>query len=698
MTVYYYNPNDVQDNPYQPRRHYSRKDIDERAKSIKEIGLQQIPSGRLVDGKPQLLFGHIRKRAFIKLHKEDKIWQFPVDIQELTDEQMAIGGLAENLERSDITPLDVALAVDKILTDFPDQTETALAKKINMTQGNVANMRRVVKLPEKILEKVEDGSINFTMARELCVFQGVSAGTYSKYDHKLEKSVEHEKGPEYLMLKALEGLATHLRYYNGKATVNAMKKMIYDVCVEQLRHLEPGQGWRGNQDPLFDTRAAGCLKCKSMIRANRTSSEVKHFCYNFDCWDAKQKEHREARAAEAIKQMQVDVAAIVKGQEEKLVDVPKEIIDQAVEVVATEPAKDDDDICRHIPQEEVEYARERISKLFGTGRPCLGCINIGHCPGNICHLVSGGVKAGDEVWECEGLLRPGDAEKLREKAAAVPDEVKDILKGAVGTRAELLDINELRVGGYNQDLQTGYTCLNEDTWIGGNSWNGGKYGKWIDHLLDPQECTERCTAGFHYAYDSKQRFDRDEKNPAVLFVCSNQKCLAKKKSAYTRSINEEGQARRRAENIAIKKAAQETTTLDRVRMIVIIKTMIESDSYSYRSKTELSDFLWDRLFPETTKEGRKNQALYASLHNVTLRSEQEIAAALVEGCLRLSQDQTDNMTSYKIKTREQLGWLGIDVVVKKKEKKEPDPEPEATKAKAKKKPGKASKKEKAVVK
>jgi ParB family chromosome partitioning protein len=153
----------IQDNPFQPRLTYHRNDVDELAASIKVNGLLQVPVARRKDGKVELGFGHLRKRAFLKLSKEDKKWtMMPLDIRELSDEQMALFALEENLKRRDITPIEVARAVDKYLEAFTDKTETDLAAMLNMTQGNVSNMRRVLRLPADILEKIDEGRISFT--------------------------------------------------------------------------------------------------------------------------------------------------------------------------------------------------------------------------------------------------------------------------------------------------------------------------------------------------------------------------------------------------------------------------------------------------------------------------------------------------------------------------------------------------------
>ena len=231
--IVYETPDNIIDNPYQPRRGYSLSKVDEIASSIEANGLLEVPMGRRKGDKIELAFGHVRKRAYAKLHKKNaKQWPaMPVEIRDLTDEQMAIYALEENLKRSDITPVNVARSVTKYMELFPETKEIDIAGKLSMTQGNISNMRRVMRLPEKILEKIDAGRISFTMARELCIFEGLTAaGEDSHFDRKEGKQVNTPKDSEWLMLntvKDIETPGTIGRYGMCSPTVEGMQKAIH---------------------------------------------------------------------------------------------------------------------------------------------------------------------------------------------------------------------------------------------------------------------------------------------------------------------------------------------------------------------------------------------------------------------------------------------------------------------------------------
>jgi len=247
----------IQDNPYQVGS-YHRKDIEDLAHSIKIYGLLQVPPGRRKDGDVELCFGHLRKRAFAKLAKKDplKFGKMPVDIRDLSDNQMALFALEENLKRRDITPIELARAVDNYLNRFLEKTEVEVAEYLNMTKGNVSNMRRVLKLPEKIIEKIDSGKINFTQGRELIILE------------KLEHSEE-------LMTTAILGIRTESMGFGHANTVEGMQQAVHDVIRNHCRPL--AKQWGGYRyDLLFDTRAAGCLDCDKMIRTHPNKSATAH--------------------------------------------------------------------------------------------------------------------------------------------------------------------------------------------------------------------------------------------------------------------------------------------------------------------------------------------------------------------------------------------------------------------------------------
>ena len=309
----------IDDNPFNPRLYYKPAKIAEKAISIRENGLLQKPKARIRDGRVQVAFGGYRRRAFLKLQKDEpKKWStMPLEIEEMTDDQMVIFALEENLKRDDNSPIEVARAIEAYFAHYPEATETRMAQKLNMTQGHISNMRRVLTLPEKVLEKVDEGRISFTMGRELLVLKGLHAGSTSEWSTKDGATIEHPKDDDFLMREAIKSIRTPDsspdRYSSEAPTVDGMRRAIASVVAHHFKQLDkevPGHYYSYGGTPLFDSREAGCLKCEKMVLTHPTKSGTAHYCTDSKCWEKYQKAHQTKMAAQAVAKRQADLHRI----------------------------------------------------------------------------------------------------------------------------------------------------------------------------------------------------------------------------------------------------------------------------------------------------------------------------------------------------------------------------------------------------
>ena len=653
MSVIMIDPEKVEDNPYQPRSHYPRKTIDEIAYSIEQIGIIHIPTGRQVDGHYELAEGHLRKRAYIKLKKKSpkKFGEMPLDIREISDRDMAIIALEENLRRQDITPLDQARAIDLYLTNFTDISETSLAKTLNMTQGNISNMRRVLKCPAEVLQKIVDGKINFTMGRELLVFQGLNVGFEDEY--RGGKTVKVPKDEKWLMLKAVSGVGGQ---YGRPATVDGIKRCIFNVAEAHLKWLDKQhQSWRPDLNPLFDTRAAGCLKCPKMIRAFETKSKARHFCTDFKCWEKKQEAHKKKQAAEAKKKMEADIAQRLEETEahnavvEKVTGDTPEVLENPEESTVGIPVLD----TAEEVLEEPGTISEEIPTFPTWEEVCKGCVQQKGCERTGRNIVSADEGGG---YACKDRVTKENYQAVRQKAKVdMPDSFKKLVKDRAGTRAIVLDLRELRLGMDRDELKAGHALLDGRFYTQGpdSSMFGGQWGQLLEAIDDPEECTERCTEGFHYAYDS------DKMDGEVHFVCSKPKCLTKKKAAFTRAKNAVGMAKKKAEMKAIKQAVAETKTIDKQRLLLIMEAQLQGNHVSRGYGGDHIEWLAKRLKVE--KEGGvvKQDQILKKLPGL---SEDELRKLLVEFCLITLRYEGD-VKGYRVQTTEKLNRMGIGIQV-----------------------------------
>jgi ParB/RepB/Spo0J family partition protein len=678
----------IHDNPYNPRAYYNPDKVADLASSIEQIGLLEPPQAiKLNPDAYEIAYGGFRLRAYKKLatKNKEKFGKMPLNIVKLTDEQMALFALEENLKRQDMTPLDTALAIDKYFEIFKEATEDQLAIKLSMTQGNISNMRRVVKLPKEVLEKVNEGKINFTMARELCILQGLNAGG--------------DKDEKWLMLDAIKGTTGS---YGEPNTVNGIKKSIYSTVRENFPCLdkETGYSYESHQT-LFDVQKIGCLKCEKMVKTNRTQSDIAHNCTDLACWEKHQQEHKDRIATEAKAKMTKDLVdraakaaenisqeiSQAKKEAKKVKADPKLTVNcdkcedtksyvacdhvkdpkcrLYVKLASAVPASSPTAAVAQLTQEDIKkldqlqtkeetaetdeeaiQAQKRRQQLQGReDYPCLSCANIGRCDGT---GVRSEIKEGKAVYICKDQTHSVQ-EVTRKATIEIPKELMDKISGVAGTRAQILDLRDLRMG-YYSELKQGHVLL--DSALD------------VISVENAKQCIYHCTEGFHYAFDSAHLDGR------TYFVCTNPRCLAQKKAAFTRDKNARGMLRKKAELKAIDQAATETTVIDIPRIKLIFLASLagrHQSSYSYNNSESEVEWLIKALklsdqFKDTYS--MRNEALpkiMAALNKLPL---QELAGMLVKFMLNSFVYQGD-IKDYRIQTTSALNLLHVSVEIPK---------------------------------
>ena len=150
--------------PGQPRRHFDENAIAELADSIGLRGLlQPIIVRRSPDGDGyQLVAGERRWRAA----QRAGLHQIPALVRELDDAATYEIALVENIQRQDLNAIEEASAYRRLIDDFGHNQE-ALAKLVGKSRSHVANLMRLLDLPESVQALVGDGSLAMGHARAL---------------------------------------------------------------------------------------------------------------------------------------------------------------------------------------------------------------------------------------------------------------------------------------------------------------------------------------------------------------------------------------------------------------------------------------------------------------------------------------------------------------------------------------------------
>jgi ParB/RepB/Spo0J family partition protein len=142
------------------RTRFQHQALRELADNIKDHGLAQPITLRLVGQGYQIVAGERRFRAFKLLEKEqpNRWTAIPAIIRDYTDEQADAIMLAENLHRADLDPIDEALAYQKRIDRY-GWTITELAKRANVTSGRVSSRLKLLKLIPEVQHLVKFGNM-----------------------------------------------------------------------------------------------------------------------------------------------------------------------------------------------------------------------------------------------------------------------------------------------------------------------------------------------------------------------------------------------------------------------------------------------------------------------------------------------------------------------------------------------------------
>ena len=153
---------EIKKNPYQPRTYFNEEKLNELKDSIEKNGLlQPIVVKKAVKGY-YIIAGERRYRAFELLGKKE----IPAIIKEMTDEEMMVFAVLENLQREDLSALEESESY-KNLMDKMSLTQEELANKLGKSRPYIANSLRLLKLPTEIKIKLEQGLISAAHARTL---------------------------------------------------------------------------------------------------------------------------------------------------------------------------------------------------------------------------------------------------------------------------------------------------------------------------------------------------------------------------------------------------------------------------------------------------------------------------------------------------------------------------------------------------
>ncbi|WP_439148730.1 ParB/RepB/Spo0J family partition protein [Sulfitobacter sp.] len=153
----------ISPNPEQPRKRFDTEDLNDLANSIREKGvIQPLIVRRRENGSFEIVAGERRWRAsqMAQLH------QLPVIIREFTDVEVLEVAIIENIQRADLNSVEEAAGYRQLMDRF-GHTQEKMAEALGKSRSHIANLLRLLNLPETVLEMVRKGDLSAGHARTL---------------------------------------------------------------------------------------------------------------------------------------------------------------------------------------------------------------------------------------------------------------------------------------------------------------------------------------------------------------------------------------------------------------------------------------------------------------------------------------------------------------------------------------------------
>ena len=161
--------NDIKRNKFQPRKNFTKENLEELTNSIKEQGVIQpivVRPDKLDNGKYEIIAGERRWLA----SQNAGLHEVPVVILNVDDAKSLEFAIVENVQRQDLNPIEEARGYQRLVDEFKYDQEK-LSKFVGKSRSYVANSLRLLSLSEEVLVLVEQGSITAGHARSLIGLQ-----------------------------------------------------------------------------------------------------------------------------------------------------------------------------------------------------------------------------------------------------------------------------------------------------------------------------------------------------------------------------------------------------------------------------------------------------------------------------------------------------------------------------------------------
>jgi ParB family chromosome partitioning protein len=211
----------IEPHPTQPRRHFDEAALTELAESIQERGLIQPIVVRPHGHRYEIVAGERRWRAA----QRARLHEVPVIVRDFDDKETLEVALLENIQREDLNPIEEAEAYQRLIDSY-GHTQDVLGKLVHKSRSHVANLLRLLDLPEKVRAMVATGALSMGHARalvsspdaEALAEEVVSRGLSVRDTEKLVRGTQQARPRQ-----------GKLEYKGANADIDALERQLGDM-------------------------------------------------------------------------------------------------------------------------------------------------------------------------------------------------------------------------------------------------------------------------------------------------------------------------------------------------------------------------------------------------------------------------------------------------------------------------------------
>lgn len=189
---------DIRPNPQQPRRYFAEADLNELSESIRAKGVLQailVRPDPKTAGKYQIVAGERRWRAA----KQAGLTEIPATIRQMDELELLEIGIIENVQRTDLNPIEEAEAYGALMKRF-GRTQEGLAESVGKSRAHIANTLRLLNLSDVAREHLREGRISAGHARaalgapdpDAVIAMAVNKGLSVRDVEKLSRSAKED--------------------------------------------------------------------------------------------------------------------------------------------------------------------------------------------------------------------------------------------------------------------------------------------------------------------------------------------------------------------------------------------------------------------------------------------------------------------------------------------------------------------------